>query len=201
MTTENNNNTTNQETKPKADTKNREFFLRGKVEDSNVKAIYESILDINKHDAEQEELDANYVRKPIKLSIETYGGNVYEGMGLVGVIDTSETPVHTYCYGRTMSMGFLLFAMGHKRFASRTATFMYHDGATALGGKIKDVEENLAQHKNLIKQYDEYIVEITKLTKRQLDNAKRRKQDWYLTAKQALEFGVADEILTSKRNK
>lgn len=185
----------------KTDIKKREFFLRGRVDDSTMKAIFEGILEINEYDAEQEEKDPSYVRKPIKLYVETYGGNPYEGFSVVGAIEASETPVHTYCYGRAMSMGFLIFAVGHKRFAPRTAWFMYHDAGTSLAGKLQEIDEGLVQLRRVTKMYDEILLDYTNLKKAKLDSVKKAKKNWYLTANEALEHGLVDEILPTKRKK
>jgi len=179
----------------------RDFILNENVTESSVKDIIIGIQAVNRHDDKKQKEDPKYVREPITLIVGSYGGSVYDGFALVAVIDTSETPVHTYCFGKAMSMGFIIFASGHKRFAHPLATFMYHQISTALGGVIQEIKESLEQSEVLMVTYDNYILEHTNVPKHKMDYAKERKQDWYIPATEALHYGLVDELLVSKRNK
>ena len=73
-------------------------------------------------------------RQPIKLFINSYGGNLMEAFTMADAIKMSKTPVWTICCGCAYSGGFLTFIMGHKRFAYPTASFLFHEGSTAMNG-------------------------------------------------------------------
>ena len=60
----------------------------------------------------------------IKIYIDSYGGQVYQCFGLIGVME-SKTEIHTVC-SAAMSCGFIILINGHKRFAYRHATPLYH---------------------------------------------------------------------------
>lgn len=179
----------------------RDFILNENVTESSVKDIVIGILAINKHDNEKASKDPNYVREPITLVVNSFGGTVYDGLSLVGVIDASDTPVHTYCYGKAMSMGFIIFASGHKRFASPLATFMYHQISSMTGGFIQDIKESIEQSEVLMETYDNYILAHTSVPKHLMDKAKLSKENWYIPAQEAFNYNLVDEILVSKRNK
>lgn len=179
----------------------RDFILNENVTESSVKDIVTGILAVNKHDNEKKGKDSNYVPEPITLVVNSFGGTVYDGLSLVGVIDASDTPVHTYCYGKAMSMGFIIFASGHKRFASALATFMYHQISTMTGGFIQDIKEAIEQSEELQVTYDNYILANTSVPKHLMDKAKSSKENWYIPAQEAFNYGLVDEILVSKRNK
>lgn len=179
--------------------KKRDFILNEDVKATTTKDIIMGIVDINRFDDEQQEKDPNYIRKPIHLIVNTFGGSVYEGFALTSTIDTSRTPVYTYLIGKAMSMGIPIFASGHKRFAHPLGTFMYHSIKVGLHDVIVGIEQELEQIKQLQRQYDDYILSVSNLPKHLMEEAKMMKKDWYFTAQQGLEYGLVDEIMVSTR--
>lgn len=193
------NKNTNQTQKPQD--KKREFILNKNVTAESVQPIIEGINEINRFDAEQEAKDSSYVRKPIKLIVDSYGGSIYCGNALVNTIDTSETPVHGYCLGKAMSMGFAIFVACHKRFAHKNASLMYHDAGTAEKGTLEEIQIGIDQVKKVVKIMDAMIVEYTNIPKTKLDRVKKSRKNWYMFATEAFELGVVDELIKSTREK
>ena len=131
--------------------------------------IVEQILDINRID---DGIDPEE-REPIRLYINSPGGDATEGFALISAIEISKTPVYTINMGQWSSMAFLIGIAGHKRFSLPKASFLMHDGSIFLYGsanKVKDrVEfenrfENevvkpfvLAHSKMLEEDYDKYV--------------------------------------------
>lgn len=183
------------------DNKNREFLLNKNVSADSVEKIVKGIFEINRYDDKQEEENKDYVRRPIKITVDSYGGSIYCGLLLVNAIENSDTPIHTYCYSKAMSMGFITFVVGHKRFASPDATLMYHDAGTSLGGLIEDIQQGVDQIKLVVKRMDGKITSYTNIPQTKLDKVKKMKQNWYIFGDDAVELGIVDELLESKRNK
>lgn len=179
--------------------KRREFILDGKVNEESVRKIAEAIIDINKYDREKIEENKSYVVKPFKLFINTYGGSLYDANMLIGLIETSETPIHTYCYGKAMSAGFYIFSAGHKRFATPLSTFMYHDASVGMHDTITGLKIDLEWYEKLRDQYDAYMVSVTNLPKHIMDKKKERKEDWYLTGEEAKGYGLVDELIPFRK--
>jgi ATP-dependent Clp protease, protease subunit len=198
-------NENNKESEAKAkvaeDNKNREFLLNKNVSADSVEKIVKGILEINRYDEKQEEDNEGYTRKPIKVIVDSFGGSIYCGMLLVNTIENSDTPIHTYCLSKAMSMGFITFVVGHKRFASPDATLMYHDAGTTLGDTIEGIQQSINQTKRVVKRMDAKIVEYTNIKQSKLDRVKREKKNWYIFGDDAVELGLVDELLESKRNK
>lgn len=196
---------TNKETEAKSnvaeDNKNREFLLNKVITAESVDAVIKGILEINRYDEKQEAEKEDYVRKPIKLIVDSFGGDMYSGNALIGVIDTSVTPVHGYCYGKAMSQAFMIYASCHYRYAHPIATFMYHDGGSTFKGMTEEIQLDVDQLRKLTAHGDKFLLETTKLTKAKLDKVKKLRVNWYMFADEALEHGVVDEILPSKRNR
>ena len=174
----------------------RTIILSGEVDDDSVYDVIQMISDINEYDDESDDTVKDYERKPIKLIINSFGGSVYDGFALIGVMETSKTPVHTYCYGSAMSMAFLILVSGHKRFGHRLSTFMYHECLDSPAyDKLATLKENLEETKRIMKVYDDQLLLKTKLKRKQLEDTKRVKLDWYITPEQALSYKIIDQII------
>lgn len=158
-------------------------------EDDSVDFVIKSILSINEED--KDKLDP----LPIKLYINCYGGDVYPFLGLIDVIESSITPIHTITLGTAMSCAFLVALSGHKRFAYKNSTFMYHQISTGEWGTAKNLEEDLIETKRLQKIIENHVLAKTKITKKQLSDNYNTKNDWYMGAEEALKYHIIDQIL------
>lgn len=103
----------------------------------NVSMVVRLIVKFNREDAGVE----IEKRKPIKIYINSPGGEVYEGFPLISAIELSKTPVYTYNVGQWSSMAFLIGITGHKRFSLPNMMFLMHDGSDFMygsSGKVQD---------------------------------------------------------------
>ena len=124
-------------------------------ENNNVDSIIKSILEVN---------ESNKTSSPIKLYINSYGGDVYPFLGLIDVILASKTPVYTYTLGAAMSCALLVALAGHKRFAYKHSTFMYHQISLGEWDVAKNLEEDLIETKRLHKLIEEMVLNKTTIT-------------------------------------
>ena len=81
------------------------------------------------------------------------------------------------------------------RKAYRNTTFMIHEISSGAIGKLADLEESVDETKRLNKVLFDIIEKETKITKEQLEEVYIKKQDWFLTAEEALELGLITEII------
>lgn len=177
--------------------KNRHFILSDDVTQSSVVNIIKEIREINRHDDEQEEKVVDYERKPIEILVNTFGGSVYDGFGLVAEIEMSKTPIHTICNGKAMSMGFIIVAAGHKRFMNYPfATLMYHQISTFEWNDITHIKRSVEEAERLEKIYDDYVLRRTNLMRSQLDEIKEKRMNWYVDAQDAKKLGIIDEVIS-----
>jgi ATP-dependent Clp protease protease subunit len=158
-------------------------------EDDTVDSIIKSILEINQED------QGTASPRPIHLYVNSYGGEVYLFLGLIDIINASKTPVYTYALGASMSSALLVILAGHKRFAYKHSTFMYHQISTGEWGTTKHLEEDLVESKRLQKIIDSIILTKTKITKRQLTSIYNNKKDWYMNSEDALKYQIIDQII------
>jgi ATP-dependent Clp protease protease subunit len=134
-------------------------------------------------------------REPIKLYIDSWGGWLVSAFTIINAIELSKTPVWTINVGAAYSAGFFIFIAGHKRFAYPLSSFLFHEGSTG-GGEGMDAHKfrNHADfYSKQIQQLKEHTLKYTKITEE--DYKKIEKDDYWLTAQEALAQGVCDEIV------
>tara|TARA_B110000503_G_C7117049_1_gene400864 strand:+ start:351 stop:920 length:570 start_codon:yes stop_codon:yes gene_type:complete len=177
----------------------RKLYLSSDVDATSMEDLSSSIIDINDSDNYLEKLykihDLDYKAKPIEIFIDSYGGYVYQCMGLLGVMEKSKTPIYTYATGAAMSCGFMILISGHKRYAYKHATPMYHQVSSGFWGKTQDMEESYKETKRLQQKFENITLDLTKISKAKLKEILKTKQDWYMDPEEALLFGVIDEII------
>jgi len=169
----------------------RNLVLSGEISEESAQKIIQHINNINEDDFGKEE------RSPIQLKINSIGGSMYDGFAIIGAIESSETPVYTYGYGAIMSMALPILVSGAKRFAHPLTTFMYHECLDTFGHyeKVSILKENLEETERVMDIYDDFILNKTSFTKKQLDKVKKGKFDWYFDINDALKYKVIDQII------
>jgi ATP-dependent Clp protease protease subunit len=144
--------------------------------------------------AEDDKANLSYdERKPIKIYINTHGGDVTSALGLVGTMETSRTPVHTIVQTKAFSAGSIILTAGHKRFASKRAIILLHEGETGVRGSASKSKDTMAFFDQLDEQIKELFIETTNITSELYE--KNRNKEWYIFANEALELGLVDEII------
>ena len=178
------------------------------VDESSMSSAIEKIFQINQSDEEWirnlynilnascAKFDSSVVEMPhIQVLLSTYGGDVYDGLSLYDAIKNSNTEVDVTCFGKIMSMGIIILLASKNRKAYRNTTFMIHEISSGAIGKLADLEESVDEAKRLNKVLFDIIEKETKITKTQLEEVYNKKQDWFLTAEEALKLGLITEII------
>jgi ATP-dependent Clp protease protease subunit len=179
--------------------KKRDLFFTKQVDQSSIGELTQKIIEINQDDEHLKKIynvyGLTYNPEPIQVYIDSYGGYVYQCFGLLSVMERSQTPIHTIVTGCAMSAGFMILISGHKRFAHKLSTPLYHQVSSGAAGTVKEMEEKLEESKRLQKQLEDIVKERTDITKKRLREIFDTKKDWYMTSEEALELNVVDEIL------
>lgn len=179
--------------------KNRTLHFTKQVDQVSIAELTRSIVDIVEDDEYLTGLyklhGLDYQPLPIKIYIDSYGGAVYQCMGLIGIMERSTTPIHTIVTGVAMSCGFLITIAGHKRFCYPTSTLLYHQISSVKAGTLKEIEDDVIEMKRLQKWVDDLTIRKTSIKKARLREVYKEKIDWYIPAEEALELGVIDEVL------
>lgn len=171
------------------DLHSRKLYLNSGIDICTVEEIVKHII---RYNVEDKGIPVEE-RVPIKLYITSQGGDVYAGFELIDIIENSKTPVYTINAGYQFSMGFLLGLAGHKRFATKHAKFLWHDGTSGAlnsSAKVRDEIEFQARNEERVR---EYVLARTGIDAGLYDSKLR--VEWYMFAEEAKALGVVDYIV------
>lgn len=171
------------------DLKQRKLFLNADIDQFTVADAVKHIMQFNKEDVGIEVEK----RAPIILYVTSNGGAVDAGFELIDIIQNSKTPVYTVNLGYQYSMGFLIGLAGHKRFATKNAKFLMHDGSNFVYGSGTKIQDQMEFQRRVESRVKDYILSRSRLTSEEYDNKLR--VEWYLFADEAKEKGFTDYII------
>lgn len=169
--------------------RDRIVFLNTDVNDQSASLIVAQLLFLESEDPD----------KDIFLYINSPGGSVSAGMAIFDTMNFIRPKVHTICMGMAASMGAFLLAAGEKgkRFALPHSRIMIHQPLGGAEGQASDVEIRARQLLLIKRQMNELMAGFTGRSVEELERATDR--DNFMSAQEALEFGLIDEILTHRK--
>ena len=170
------------------DEEDRIFWLNDNVENC-AEDLIKMILRCNKEDKGKPIED----RKPMKVFIDSNGGDVTFMWSIINMIEMSKTPVYTINYCTAYSAAAEILASGHKRFALPGSHVMVHLGSCAYAGDAANVEATKKYFDNLSKKTVDHLLKRTKIETKMFK--KKTITDWFLDENDALENGVVDRIV------
>jgi len=170
--------------------KDRIIMLNGPVEDNSANIIVAQMLF----------LEAQNSDKPIKFYINSPGGVITSGMGIYDTMQYIKSPVHTIVLGQACSMGSFLDQAGHpgKRFLLPNARHMIHQPSGGARGMASDIEISYREIMYWKKQLTELYVKHNSAGKLYGDFLRDMDRDTFMSAEEAVTYGLADSIIKSK---
>ena len=146
-------------------------------------------------------LDSTDRTRDINMYINSPGGSVYAGLGVYDTMQYVSPDVATICIGMAASMGSLLLSAGTKgkRAALRHSRVMLHQPSGAIGGQATDIEITVREVKKLKRElYEIYGNHSGQAIDRVEEDLNR---DYWMTAAEAKEYGLVDEVLLTNPRK
>jgi ATP-dependent Clp endopeptidase proteolytic subunit ClpP len=134
--------------------------------------------------------------EPIEIQFLSPGGSVIHGMALWDFIQTVRAAGHhvtTSAIGYAASMASILLQAGDKRVMGKESYLLIHEISLGAGGKIGDIEDTMDWAKTIMDRVANIFASRSKMTKRQILSAMKRK-DFWVDSEQALKLGLVDEI-------
>jgi ATP-dependent protease ClpP protease subunit len=129
---------------------------------------------------------------PIYLHISSYGGCVDSALNVIDHIRASKYPVYTIIEGYTASSGTLISVVGKKRFMRPNASMLIHQISSGFWGKMIELEDQIANLKQVTLKIKRIYKKNTKIPKKQLITL--LKHDLMLNAAKCIELGLVDEM-------
>jgi ATP-dependent Clp protease, protease subunit len=143
-------------------------------------------------------LESVDAKKDILMYINSPGGSVYAGMGMYDTMQYVRPDVATICTGLAASMGAVLLAAGSKgkRTSLKHSRIMIHQPLGGAGGKASDIEISARHILELREELYEILANHSGKSVEQI--AKDSDRDYWMTAEEALKYGLIDEVLIRK---
>lgn len=129
---------------------------------------------------------------PIKLHIQSDGGEVFAAFSTVDIIKNCKVPVHTFVEGCAASAATIISVAGHKRFISKNSHMLIHQISSGFWGKMNEFEDEMKNLTLLTKYVMNIYKDNTKLTVKQMKDI--FKKDLWMPSEECLKMGLVDEI-------
>lgn len=167
----------------------RIIFMGTPVNDQIANIIQAQLLFLQSADA----------KKDIYLYINSPGGSVYAGLGIYDTMHFVSPDVATICTGLAASMGAVLLAAGAdgKRSSLKHARIMIHQPMSGTQGQISDMEIALKEGKKIKEELYNILAQHTGKSFDQIEKDSDR--DYWMSAEEANEYGMIDEVLGKKK--
>jgi ATP-dependent Clp protease protease subunit len=168
--------------------KDRIVFIGTEIDDFVANAVIAQFLFLESEDPE----------KDIQVYVNSPGGIVTSGLAMFDTMQYVRCPVSTICIGQAASMGAVLLAAGQKgrRYALPHARVMIHQPLGGARGQATDIEIQAREIKKMKETLIDILVDATSKNREEL--AKDIERDFYLSASQAKEYGLIDEVLPKR---
>ena len=171
--------------------KDRIIFIGTPIDDIVSNLIIAQLLFLQNEDPDKE----------INVYVNSPGGSVTAGLAIYDTIQFVKPPVATYCVGQAASMGALLLCAGTKgkRFAPPGARIMIHQPWGGAQGAASDISIQAREILRLREKINELLV---KHTGQPLDKIEKdTDRDYFMSADEAKEYGIVDEVIRQKPKK
>lgn len=168
--------------------KERIVFLAGPITDTVANSIIAQLLFLSAKDPQ----------KDIQLYINSPGGSVTAGLAIYDTIQYVKPDVSTICIGLAASMAAVLLAAGKKgkRFALPNSEILLHQVAGRVSGEAVEIEITAKQIVKIREKLNKILAKHTGQPLKKI--AKDTDRDFYLSAQEAKEYGIIDEIIKTK---
>ncbi len=165
--------------------KERIIFVGTPIDDQIANLVVAQLLYLSREDADRD----------ISMYINSPGGQIYAGLAIYDTMKMIPNKISTVAVGVTASFGTVLLAAGTigNRFALPNSTIHMHQPLGGVQGQASDIEIQAKEILRLKSSLNQILSESTGQKLEVIENDTER--DFYLTAKQALEYGLVDKIL------
>lgn len=170
--------------------KDRIIMLSGEVNDQVASSIVAQLLFLEAQDPD----------KDIYFYINSPGGVITSGLSMFDTMNYIKPDIATICIGQAASMGAFLLASGTKgkRYSLPHARIMIHQPSGGAQGQSTDIQIQAQEIQRLKDTLNEILAEQTGKTAKKIE--KDTERDHFMSAKEALEYGLIDKILTKSFN-
>lgn len=170
------------------DENDRVLWIEGEINDG----LFEYSKMILRYNIEDKDIPVEE-RKPIKIFINSPGGDLDSTLAFIGLMNLSKTPIWTIDACWAYSAAGLILMAGHKRYALPNTECLIHSGSGQLGGSYEQTKEQMKNYNYLVDKMRDFILSKTKIDQKLFK--KNSQKDWYIYDDEMLSLGIVDEIV------
>ena len=170
------------------DEKDRVLWIEGEIGDG----LFELSKMILRYNMEDKDIPVEE-RRPIKIFINSPGGDLDSTLAFIGMMNISKTPIWTIDACWAYSAAGLILMAGHKRYALPNTECLIHSGSGQLGGSYEQATEQMENYKFLVDKMRVFILDKTNIDQKLFK--KNSRKDWYIYTDEMLSLGIVDEIV------
>lgn len=170
------------------DEKDRILWIEGEIDDG----LFELSKMIIRYNMEDNDIPVEE-RRPIKIFINSNGGDLDSTLAFIGLMNISKTPIWTVDACWAYSAAGLILMAGHKRYALPNTECLIHSGSGQLGGSYEQTTEQMKNYKYLVDKMRDFILSKTKIDQKLFK--KNSQKDWYIYTDEMLYLGIVDEVV------
>ncbi len=188
-----------QETDETEDYTINEYYLYNDISIKTVMGLVKFIKNAEKRwkkfMIENSDLIESAQPKPLKIYINSNGGEVFAAIPLIDAITNCTIPIHTYVEGIAASSASLIAMAGHKRFITKNSFMLIHELRSGVEGTYSNITDELENCNKLMKVIKDFYIQRTKgsLTNDYLQEILKR--DLILDSSECLKLGLIDELI------
>jgi ATP-dependent Clp protease protease subunit len=175
-----------------SDASNRNLYIMGDINADTGVAVENMIRFYNQADKQFNITKED--RIPIKIWINSYGGDLQAALTTCDAISLSETPIYTINQGQAASAAALIFLAGHKRIAFPKSYLMIHEGSIGVSQidahKFQAMSDFYKVQRTLLKKI---IMEYTGMSEE--DYTSHAKDDWWMDVNDAMKYNMIDMVM------
>ncbi len=165
--------------------KTRSIIISEPISDELAKKLYAQMLVLNERSK----------KEPIRLYINSPGGDADSGFGIYDFVSLIEAPVHTIVTGLCASAAVIIFlgAEKGKSFATPNSRFLLHQPSTGIHGTASDLEITAEEILKTRERYNQIVADVTGKSVEQV--TKDSDRDFWMSPQQGVEYGLVSKVI------
>ncbi len=169
----------------------RVLFLNEEIDD----CILENyVIFILKWNQEDNQAGIPYKkRKPIRIFVNSPGGDIFSGNMLIDVIEQSKTPVIGISLSMVGSMAYHIYLSCHERLAFKDSVFVQHEGSVAVSNSASKAKDTMEFFDQMDKRLEQHILDRTNMDAEYLKS--KATNEYFMYAEEAKELGIVHKII------
>lgn len=165
----------------------RIIFIHGFIDSSMAQIVLGQLL----------YLESENENKPIKIYINSVDGEFYAGLSIIDAMNASKCQVNTMCTGMSVGIASVILSNGDERKALKHSTIMINSISGGFSGQETNVSNIFEHFEDKQREINQILADNCNKTLKEIE--KKVDRHTVLSTKKAIEFGIIDDIIESKR--